>query len=99
MIPENGKFVFISTVALQVSPAATVPIGTTHCVFGSTAFTDEAGFLAINLNGSTLSKLLVPLGEFVRVGNIVPGVSTVVTEATAPASTVTHISFFKWEQS
>jgi hypothetical protein len=98
MIPENGRFVFISTLTLTASPAV-VPLTTTHCIYGSASFTDEAGTLAIRFDGTNLNKVIVPLGEFTRIGNIIPGTSSVLTEGTAPASSVTVISFYRWEQS
>jgi hypothetical protein len=98
MLPENGKFTYINHVTLSTTPA-TIPLETTHCVYGTTTYTDEYGILAIQFDGSTTVKVSVPLGEFVRLGNIIPNTSKVLTNASAPASTVTAVTFFKWEQS
>lgn len=101
MIPENGKFTFISHATLSTSDTV-IPVGTTHIVCANTTsattYADVSGILAFKPDGSTLTKIIVPCGVFFRLGNIIPGTSDVLTNATTPASTITQVSFFKWEQ-
>lgn len=101
MTPENGKFVYITHLTLTTSDTV-IPVGTTHIICGlnSGTLTDEYGFLAIKFDGTTLNKILVPFGEFIAIGNIVPGVTDVlISTGAAPASTVVGVSCFRWEQS
>lgn len=96
MIPPNGRFMFISHIALSTSDQL-VPAGTTHCVFASAATADVYGLLGVEFDGTTLSKLQVPLGQFVRIGSIIPGTSNMRTETTAPTTSVTSVTFYRWE--
>lgn len=97
MTPENGKFTLISHATLSTSNF-TVPIETTHIVFASATTSDEYGILGFKPNGSTLQKLVLPTGTFIRLGNVTNGTSTLVTDATAPATTITSATFYKWEK-
>jgi hypothetical protein len=74
-----------------------VPLGTTHIVFASAATADVYGLAGIKLDGTTLSKMQVPLGEFVRIGSIISGTTNLVTEGTAPVTSVTSATFYRWE--
>jgi hypothetical protein len=96
MNPPNGRYMYISHVAVGATAVA-IPLGTTHIVFASAATADVYGLLGVNLDGSTLSKMQVPLGEFIRIGSIVPGTTTLITNGTAPATTVTSATFYRWE--
>lgn len=97
MIPENGRYSFISHATLTTTPL-TVPADTTHIVFGTAATTDEYGLLGLKVtSAAALQKLAVPTGVFLRLGNIASNVSQLVTEATAPATTITTATFYKWE--
>lgn len=97
MIPANGKFTYISYTALGPG-AVVVPAGTTHCVFGTAAYSDHYGILAAKFDGTNTLKVAVPLGTFMRLANIIPGTTTVLTDGNAPASSVTNVTFYKWEQ-
>ena len=96
MTPSNGRYMFISHATLSASDTL-VPVGTTHCVFGSAAAADVYGVLGVELDGTNLNKLLVPLGEFIRIGSIFGGTTNMRTEGTAPASSVTSVTFYRWE--
>ena len=97
MIPENGKFKFLSHVTLDANNTP-VPVGTTHIMCGTATATNIVGILGAKFDGSTLVKLLVPLGVFFRLSNVVGGLSNFLTEGTGVVSTVTSVTFFKWEQ-
>lgn len=97
MIPVNGKYTFISTATLSTGNTV-IPTGTTHIVMSTAVTSDDYGILGFKPDGSTLQKLTLPTGSFLRLGNIIPGTSAVCTEATAPATTVTAITFYKWEK-
>ena len=96
MTPVNGRYMYISHVTLSTNDTL-VPLGTTHCVFGSGVTADGYGLLGVKFDGSTLNKLQVPLGQFVRIGSIIPGTTYVLTESNTPATTVTTITFYRWE--
>lgn len=96
MTPSNGRYMFISHATLTTNDTL-VPVGTTHCVFGSATAADVYGVLGVELDGTNLNKLLVPLGEFIRIGSIVGGTTNMRTEATTPASSVTSVTFYRWE--
>jgi len=96
MTPHNGRFMFVSHATLSTNDTL-VPAGTTHCVFASAATADVYGLLGVELDGTNLNKLQVPLGQFVRIGSITPGTSNMRTEATAPATSVTSVTFYRWE--
>ena len=98
MIPENGKFVLISTIAALGTSNTVIPVGTTHMVFISATTSDLYGILGFKPDGTTLQKLTLPTGAFLRLGNVVNGTSALVTEATVPATTITGVSFYRWEQ-
>lgn len=97
MVPANGKFTYISYAALGPSNTL-VPVGTTHCVFGSGSYSDHYGILAAKFDGTTTLKVAVPLGTFMRLANIIPGTTNLLTDANAPASSVTNVTFYRWEQ-
>lgn len=97
MIPSNGKFTYISHLTLGTSNTV-IPTGTTHIVIGTASYTDGYGLLGFKPDGSTLQKIFIPTGIFFRLGNIIPGTSAVVTDATGPATTVTTITCYKWEK-
>lgn len=96
MNPPNGRYMWISHATLSASDTL-VPAGTTHIVFGSATAADVYGIAAIKFNGTDIQKAQVPLGTFLRIGSIIPGTSDLLTNATAPASTVTSATFYRWE--
>lgn len=97
MVPANGKFTYISYATLTTSNTL-VPVGTTHCVFGTGTYTDHYGILAAKFNGSDTLKVAVPLGTFMRLANIIPGTTNLLTNSDAPVSSVNNVTFYKWEQ-
>lgn len=96
MTPHNGRFMFVSHVTLSANDTL-VPVGTTHCVFASATTADVYGLLGVELDGTNLNKLQVPLGQFVRIGSIIPGTSNMKTEGNTPATSVTSVTFYRWE--
>jgi len=97
MTPENGKFTLISHATLSTNNS-TIPLGTTHIVFATATTSDEYGILGFKPDGSTLQKLVLPTGTFIRLGNVTNGTSTLVTEGTVPITTITSATFYKWEK-
>lgn len=96
MVPENGSFTYISHDTLLTSDL-TVPVGTTHMVLGSGNASDVYGILAVKFNGADLNKILVPLGQFIRLTNIVGGTTDLLTNTGLPGSSVTSATYYKWE--
>ena len=102
MVPENGSFTFISHATLDANGSSTTPTpkDVTHVVLGSTSNADTYGILAVRFDGTNLNKILVPLGQFIRLTGIV-NTPTVVTnfqrQSSDPASSVISITFYKWE--
>jgi hypothetical protein len=96
MVPENGSFTYISHDTLLTTDL-TVPVGTTHMVLGSGNSSDVYGILAVRFDGTTLNKILVPLGQFIRITNIVGGTTDLLTSTLLPVSSVTSATYYKWE--
>lgn len=98
MIPDNGTFQFVSHITLTGSDQL-IPEGTTHMVFGSADSTHVYGTLAFKVNVGDdvgLRKALLPLGTFIRLSSLLPGIGEVLTEGSAPASTITSVTCYKW---
>ena len=96
MVPENGSFTYIGHNTLLTSDLI-VPVGTTHMVLGSGNSSDVYGILAVKFDGTTLNKILVPLGQFIRITNIVGGTTALFTSTALPVSSVTSATYYKWE--